>query len=99
MLKSHIGGFVGVLAGDVFPLFEMGLGLCDLPMTDSIVYLGVKFKFGYKLMIDYSIRSRKFLVCVYNILRNKVVGYEDVFANILDKQYLPILEYILTVSI
>ena len=54
------------------------MGLCELPMTDSIVYLGAKFKFGRKLIIDYSIRSRKFLACVCNILRNKVVGYEDV---------------------
>ena len=45
-----------------FSLFKMGL--FDLPMTDSIVYLGVKFKFGYKLIIDFSIRSRKFLDCV-----------------------------------
>ena len=69
------------------------MGLCELLMTDFIVYCGVKFKFGHTLIKDYSIRSRKFWACVYNILRNKVVGYEDVFANILVKQYLPILEY------
>ena len=75
------------------------MGLCDLLMTDSIVYLGVKFKFGYKSVTDYSIRSRKFSFCFCNILRNKVKGYEDVFANILVKQCLPILEYVLTVLI
>ena len=62
-------------------------------MIDFIVYFGNKFKFGHKLIIDYSIRSRKFLACVCNVLRNKVVGYEDIFANILAKQCLPILEY------
>ena len=62
-------------------------------MIDSIVYLGAKFQFGYKLTIDYSIRKKKFLACECNVLRNKVVGYEDDFANILVKQCLPILEY------
>ena len=62
-------------------------------MIDAIVYLGVKFKFGYKLIIYNSIRSRKFLACVCNVQRNKIVGYRDVFANILVKQCLSILEY------
>ena len=43
IVKKSYWGFAGVLAGNVFPLFKMDL--CDLPMTDSIVYLGVKFKF------------------------------------------------------
>ena len=58
-------------------------------MTYSIVYLNVKFKFGYKLSIDYSIR-RKFLAGVCNVLQNKVIGFGDVFANILVKQCSPV---------
>ena len=50
------------------------------------------FNFCYKLIVHYSIRSRKILACLYNV-RNKVVSYEDGFANILVKQCLPYSEY------
>ena len=62
-------------------------------MIDAIVYFVLNLIYGYKLIINYSIKSRKFLACVFNILWNKIVGYEDVFANILFNQCLPILDY------
>ena len=64
-----------------------------LPRADWFVYLGVKFKFGLKLCVDYSLRCGKFLASVSGILRYKVMGYEDVFATILIKKCLPILNY------
>ena len=40
---KKIWGFAGVLADDVFQLFKLGSYV--IPMTDSIVYLNVTFKF------------------------------------------------------
>ena len=50
------------------------------------------FNFCYKLIVHYSIRSRKILACLYYV-RNKVVSYEDGFANILVRQFLLNSEY------
>ena len=67
--------------------------MSDLPRADWFVYFGVKFKFGLKLCVDYSLRCGKFLASVSGILRYKVVEYEDVFATILIKKCLLILNY------
>ena len=75
-VKKFLWGFVGVLIRNKYPQFH--LDLSDLPRTDWFVYLGVKFKFGLKLCVDYSLRCGKFLVSVSGVLRYKVMGYEDV---------------------
>ena len=64
----------------------------------GFVYLGVNFKLDLKLCVDYTLRCRKFLVAVCGVLRSKVAGYEDIFANILVKKCLPILDYSLDLS-
>ena len=71
----------------------MGANL--IPKTDTIVYLGVTFKLGSGLTVDFSERCKKFLSSVCDVLRHKVDGYEDVFSNILTKKCLPILNYAL----
>ena len=59
---------------------QFHLDLSDLPTADWFVYLGVKFKFGLKLCVDYSLRCKMFLASVSGILRYKVMGYENVFS-------------------
>ena len=80
---------VGTLVGN--PILQ--LGTCELPKVESIVYLGVCFKLNAKLSVDYSQRCRKFLASVCCVLRNKVVGFEDIFAHVLVRKCLPILNY------
>ena len=89
--KKSLWGFVGVLIGNKYPQFH--LDLSDLLRADCFVYLGVKFKFGVKLYVDYLLRCGKFLASVSGILRYKVMRYEDVFATILIKKCLPNLNY------
>ena len=90
-LKKSLWGFVGVLIGNKYPQFH--LDLSDLPRADWFVYLSVQFKFGLKLCVDYSLRCGKLLASVSGILRNMIMGYDDVFATILIKKCLPILNY------
>ena len=69
------GGFIGLLAGEVYSISK--LGLSDLLRTDSKVYLGVKFRYGYKLNTDY-IKEKEILAGVCYVLRNNVISYENV---------------------
>ena len=71
------------------------MGASLIPRTDTIVYLGVTFKLGSSLTVDFSERCKKFLSSVPGFLRHKVDGYEDVFSNIFIKKCLPILNYAL----
>jgi hypothetical protein len=84
-------GLVGRLVGNVFPVFNLGGRV--VPVTDSLVYLGVTFKLGVSLTVDFSQRCRKFMGSVCGVLRHKFAGYEDVFAEILIKKCLPVLNY------
>ena len=59
----------------------------------KLVYLGVTFKLGNVLNIDFSDRCRKFMSSVCKVLRHKVTGYEDVFSQILIRKCLPVLDY------
>ena len=64
-VKKSLWGFVGVIIGNKYPQFH--LDLSDLSRSDWFVYLGVKFKFGLKLCVDYSLRCGKFLASVSGI--------------------------------
>ena len=50
-VKKSLWGFFGVLIGNKYPQFH--LDLSDLSKADWLVYLGVKFKLGLKLCVDY----------------------------------------------
>ena len=86
-------GIVGYRPDNTLPAFNLGASL--IPRTDTIVYLGVTFKLGGNLNVDFSERCKKFISAVCGVLRHKVNGYEDVFSNILVEKYLPILNYAL----
>ena len=88
--KSYCS-LVGCLIGDIFPKFFIGSKV--IPKIELLVYLGVTFKFGNVLNIDFSDRCRKFMSSVCNVLRHKVTGYEDVFSEILIRKCLPVLDY------
>ena len=75
----------------VFPTFCMGN--VNIPRTDKLVYLGITFKLGCSLTVDFSVRCRKFITSVCGVLRHKVAGFEDVFSEILIKKCLPVLDY------
>ena len=90
-VKKLLWGFVGVLIGTKYPLLRLDVN--NLPRVDSFVYLGVNFKLDLKLCVDYTLRCRKFLAAVCDVLRSRVAGYEDIFTNILVKKCLPILDY------
>ena len=90
-VKKSLWDFVGILIGNKYS--QSHLDLSDFPRADWFVYLGVKFKFGLKSCVDYSLRCGRFLASVSGILQYKVMGYEDVFATILIKMCLPILNY------
>ena len=76
-------------------LLAFNLGVSLIPRTDTLVYLGVTFKFKSNLTDDISERCKKFISSVCGVLRHKGDGYEDVFSNILVKKCLPILNYAL----
>ncbi len=84
-------GLVGRLFGGTFPTFLMGGQ--GIPRTENLVYLGVTFKLGSVLNVDFSDRCRKFMASVCSVLRHKVTGYEDVFSEILIRKCLPVLDY------
>ena len=71
-VKKSLWCFVRVLIGNKYPQFH--LDLSDIPRANWFVYLGVKFKFGLKLCVYYSLRCGKFLASVSGILRYKVMG-------------------------
>ena len=86
-------GMVGYRLDNILPAFNLGASL--IQRTETIVYLGVTFKLGSSLTVDFSERCKKFLLCVCGVLRHKVDGYEVVFSNILVKKCLSILNYVL----
>ena len=71
---------VGYRSDNVLPAFHLNASL--IPRTDALVYLGVTFKLGANLIVDFSERCKKFISSVCGVLRHKVDGYEDVFSNI-----------------
>ena len=89
-VKKSLWGFDGVLIGTKYPMLRLGVN--NLPRVDSIVYLSVNFKLGMKLCVDYTMRCKKFLAAVCGVLRSKVARYENIFANILVKKCVPILD-------
>ena len=69
------------------------IGDRNIPKTELLVYLGVTFKLGNVLSVDFSDRCRKFMSSVGNVLRHMVTRYEDVFSEILIRKCLPVLDY------
>jgi hypothetical protein len=69
--------------------------LCNhvLQWSTCFVYLGIEFTLGFKLKVNCKKRIQKFLASISSILRCKLSGYENVFAEILIKKCLPILFY------
>ena len=51
-------GLVDCLIGNIFPKFFINVR--DIPKTELLVYLGVTFKLGNVLNVDFSYRCRKF---------------------------------------
>ena len=84
---------VGYRPDNILPAFNLGASL--IKRTDTLVYVGVTFKLGGNLTVDFCEKCKKFISSVCRILRHKVDGYEDVFSNILVKKCLPILNYAL----
>ena len=74
------------------PAFNLGASL--IPRTDALVYLGVTFKLGGNLTVDF-LKGAKSLYYLYVMFLDKVDGYEYIFSNILMKKCLPILNYAL----
>ena len=59
------------LYSGIFPKFLTGSRI--MPRRDSIVYLGINFKFGLELFVDFSDRCRKFLASVSSVLKHSHV--------------------------
>ena len=55
-------GMVGYRSDNILSAFNLGASL--IPRTDTIVYLGVTFKLGSSLTVDFSKRFKKFLSSV-----------------------------------
>ena len=72
---------------------QMFLGDHLLEWADSFIYLGVEFTLGICLKVNCMKRIRKFMASVASVLRFKMEGYENVFAEILITKCLPILSY------
>ena len=70
-VKKSLWGFFGVLIGINYPMLRLGVN--NLPRVDSFVYLGVNFKLGLKLYVDYTLPSRKFLAAVCGVLMASTV--------------------------
>jgi hypothetical protein len=65
----------------------------SLTWTNRLKYLGITFSIGKMLLVDCSERIHKFIASVCSVLRFKVKGLENVFANILVQKCLPVLFY------
>jgi hypothetical protein len=64
-----------------------------LQWVDKFTYLGAVFQAGKTLKMNCKPRVQKFISSVCSVLRNKVIGYETVFVDILIKKCLPVLFY------
>jgi hypothetical protein len=90
VLKSCCA-YIGKPVVQVLP--DMLLDSLVLPWVDNFTYLGVVFQTGHSLRVDCKPRVQKFIASVCSVLRNKVIGYENVFAQILIRKCLPVLSY------
>ena len=88
--KSYCG-LNGCLISDIFPKFFIGNK--DISKTELLVYLGVTFKLGKVLNVEFSDRCRKFMSSVFSVLRHRVTECEDVFSEILIRICLPVSHY------
>ncbi len=61
--------------------------------VDKFTYLGISFITGRQLKIDCKPRIQQFVSSIYSVLRYRVSGVENVFAEILIKKCLPIIFY------
>jgi hypothetical protein len=56
-------------------------------------YLGIIFRSGDKLKVDVSERSKKFIGSVASVLRDRVIGGEDVYVHVIKTKCMPLLFY------
>ena len=61
--------------------------------SDNFIYLGIDFVLGSSLNVCCKNRFRKFMASVSSMLHFKSVKYENVYAEISIRKYLPVLIY------
>ena len=74
-------------------LAQMILDRKILKWSDNFIYLGNDFVLGSSLNFCCKNRSKNFMASVSSELHFKLVGYENVFAEILIRKCLPVLMY------
>jgi hypothetical protein len=71
------------------------LSVSDTALTwcDKMTYLGITFIFGRDVFVDITNRLHKFHAAVFAILKNKMLGFEHIYVNLMLTKCLPLLFY------
>jgi hypothetical protein len=89
--KKSVCGLFGARCNN--SLASLELSGSALSWSDKMVYLGITFVFGLSLSVDVTNRLNKFYAAVCNVLKDKLLGFEDVYVRLLLTKCMPILFY------
>ena len=69
--------------------------MCDVKLawSDKLCYLGIIFIINNDLKVDVSLRIQKFTAAVCTILRERIIGFENVYINVMVTKCMLILFY------
>ena len=64
-----------------------------LDWSSELLYLGIVFKCGINISVNVASRISKFMDTICSVLRDKMVGFEDLYVSVVLTKCLPISLY------